>query len=82
MIVVAPSKTQEAHGPWETSIVFLDMVQQDDCVYADDVAGMIKRRVQQSDGKVVFDAYGNIVEETVYGKVTIIRHMFMVSEVE
>lgn len=80
MIVAAPNPEYgiEARGDYKNSIVFLDRVEQHDCVYADDVAGIIKRLVFENeykrDGIMCYS--GKATVESIHGNVTIIGHVY------
>lgn len=77
MLVIAPSETQEGVGPWMSAVVFLDMVRQEYCSYADDVEGTVKRYIPvPTDKWILRDAFGAPVEETVHGNVTIIERTY------
>ena len=67
MIIAAPGHGLEECGDWTRAVVFFNMERRDLCVYADDVAGKLIRVANGT-----FDIFGDIVYETIYGRVTII----------
>ena len=80
MIVAVPTKLHNGRGPWHSAVVFLDMVRQDNCVYADDVVGVVKKVVQLPGAGFAVSPMGDWLEETAYGNVTLIQRKFTYTE--
>jgi len=60
-----------ARGDGQTIKVFLNGEEQKECITADESEGMVVRLVKTAKGNIAHDG-GNLLEETVYGDVSIV----------
>ena len=72
MIIAPPGNGFLESGDWTRTIVFLNGIRQDFCVYADDVTGKVINLAMTDVRQVLYDVFGQVAFKTFHGNVTLI----------